>query len=147
MPVEPRNVPLSLTHKVARLALAFGIGLGLSFYAFQRATDPEPAMQRAKEEAAVLAARDLLRTYLDSSAELEIVDPVSPNRKIGKSYIYPADAGWELSGHYRRSEADRWHPFLMTIDPRHDLVSLSVKDDPRNFSAGAMRDSKLTISK
>lgn len=145
MPVDHRTVPTTLTHKVARLALALGLGLALSFYAYQRVTDPEPAMQRAREEAAVLAARDILRGYVGPASELEIVDPVSPRRTIGKSYIYPAATGWEISGHYRRNDADRWHPFLMSLGPDHNLVGLSVRDSAEQFPSEALQDGKLTV--
>ena len=146
MAVEHRSVPSTLTHRVARLTLALGIGLALSFYAFHRVTDPEPAMQRANEEAAVLAARDILRAYLGPVDELEIVDPLSPNRKIGKSYIYPADAGWEVSGHYRRNDADHWHPFLMALNPDAGLAKLSVRDSPDRFPAELRGDPKFAAS-
>lgn|SRR5690606_34206109 len=145
MAIEQRNVPPALAHKVVRFTLALCIGLGLAFYAYYRVTDPEPAMQRAREEAAVLAAREILASYLAPAGKLEIVDPVSPSRKIGKSFIYPADAGWEISGHYRRNEADRWHPFLMAINRDHQLLSLSVRDTADNFSPAALQDPKLEV--
>jgi hypothetical protein len=145
MAMEQRNVLPTLAHKVVRFTLALCIGLALAFYAYHRVTDPEPARQRASEEAAVLAARDILRSYLEPAGEAEIVDPVSPRRKIGKSYIYPADAGWEISGHYRRSESDRWHPFLMAIDHDHRLLRLSVRDTPGNFTPAALQDRKLEV--
>jgi hypothetical protein len=145
MAIEQRNVPSTLAHKVVRFTLALCIGLALAFYAYHRVTDPEPARQRASEEAAVLAARGILRSYLELAGEAEIVDPVSPRRKIGKSYIYPANVGWEISGHYRRSESDRWHPFLMAIDHDHQLLQLSVRDTPGNFTPAALQDGKLEV--
>ena len=143
MAVEQQNVPQSLVHKAVSLTLALAIGLALAFYAYHRVTDPEPALQRAREEAAVLAARDILRGYLVPAGEAEIVDPVSPRRNVGKSYVYPAPAGWEVSGHYRRSEADHWHPFLMALDHDHRLLELTVRDSPGNFEPGALEDPRL----
>ena len=145
MSVEQRTAPPTLTHKVFRLTLALCIGVALAFYAYHRVTDQEPAMQRAREEAAVLAARGILQSYLEPATEPEIVDPVSPRRKVGKSYIYPADPGWEISGHYRRNESDRWHPFLMAIDESHQLLSLSVRDNTENFRPAALQDPKLNV--
>ena len=145
MAIEQRNVPLSLAHKVVRFTLALCIGLGLAFYAYHRVTDPQPAMQRAREEAAVLAAREILKSYLAPAGEPEIVDPVSPSRKVGKSFVYPADAGWEISGHYRRNQSDRWHPFLMSIDHDHQLLTLSVRDTTGNFSPAALQDPRLDV--
>lgn len=145
MAIEQRNVPSTLAHKIVRLTLALCIGLALAFYAYHRVTDPEPARQRASEEAAVLAARDILRSYLEPAGDAEIVDPVAPRRKVGKSYIYPSGDGWEISGHYRRGEADRWHPFLMAIDHGHELLELSVSDSPGNFAPAALQDPRLEV--
>jgi hypothetical protein len=143
MAAENRRVPASLTHRIARITIALGIGLALSLYAYQRVTDPEPAMQRAQEEAVVLAARDILRHYVRPAAELRIVDPVSPDRKVGKSYIYPTETGWEVSGHYRRDDTDHWHPFLMDLNPDASLAKLSVRDSPDSFPAEARQDPKF----
>jgi hypothetical protein len=143
MTAENRRVPASLTHRIVRFTIALGVGLALSLYAYQRVTDPEPAMQRAKEEAAVLAARDILQHYVRPAPELRIVDPVSPDRKVGKSYIYPTATGWEVSGHYRRNDADPWHPFLMALNPDASLAKLSVRDRPDSFPAEARQDPKF----
>lgn len=144
MTAVKRALPASLVHRVAGLAFAAGVGVLLALYAYQRVTDPEPAMQRAREEAVVLAARDLLRHYIGPAPELRIVDPVSPDRKVGKAYIYPTEEGWEVSGHYRRSETDRWHPFLMALHSDTKLAALSVKDSPAHFAAEALEDPKFT---
>jgi hypothetical protein len=145
MTARHEDVASSLTHRIVKLTVAFGIGLSLSLYAFHRVTDPEPAMQRVREEAAVLAARGILRGYVAPAAELRIVDPVSPDRKVGKSYIYPGDSGWEVSGHYRRNETDRWHPFLMKLNRDHSLASLSVKDGSNPLAAKARSDPRLAV--
>lgn len=133
-----------INHRVLRLVVAFGVGLALSLYAFQRVTDPRPGMQRAQEEAVVTAARSILRTYVQNGEELQIVDPLAPDRKVGKVYVYPAEAGWEVSGHYRRHDADQWHPYLMKLDPMTSLIELSVKDDDERVQQKALNDPKLT---
>jgi len=143
---ENRRVAASLTHRIAKFTIALGFGLALSLYAYQRVTDPEPAMQRAREEAIVLAARDILRHYIGPSPELRIVDPVSPDRKIGKSYVYPTEAGWEVSGHYRRDDTDHWHPFLMALDSNASLAKLSVGDSADRFPAELRGDPKFAAS-
>jgi hypothetical protein len=141
---EKRGVPASLVHRIARLAFALGVGVVLALYAYQRVTDPEPAIRRAEEEAVVRAARDILREYVGTARKLRIVDPVSPDRKVGKSYIYPIDSGWEVSGHYRRSDADRWHAFLMALHPDATLATLYVKDSPGRFPTDVRQDPKFT---
>ena len=117
-----------IVHKVVRPLVALVLGLMLAFFAYQWATDPEPRLQIAREEAVVFSARDILRSYVSPGQDLEIVDPVSPNRTVGKVYIYPAGDGWEVSGHYRRSDHDRWHPYLMSLNGGAVLESLAVRD-------------------
>lgn len=75
-----------------------------------------------------MSARDILQSYVAPGEEIEIVDPVSPNSKVGKAYILPAASGWEVSGHYRRGESDPWHPYLMSLDGEAGLESLAVRD-------------------
>jgi len=133
-----------INHKVVRPLLALTVGLILALYAYQRVTDPEPGLQRAREEAVVISARDILRSYVAPGAELEFVDPVSPNRKIGKAYIYPAAGGWEVSGHYRRNEDDAWHPFLMSLSGEAGLESLAVRDANDRLIGMSAQDSKFS---
>ena len=115
-------------HRIIRPVVAFSVGIVLALYAFERISDPEPARQRAREEAVVISAREILKSYVPAGGEIEIVDPLASNRVAGKVYIYPTDNGWEVSGYYRRNESDRWHPFLMSLNANIDLVSLSVRD-------------------
>ncbi len=133
-----------IDHKIVRPVVAVTMGLILAFYAYQRVVDPEPALQRAREEAAVMTARGILQSYVAPGADLEIVDPVSPNRKVGKTYIYPAGDGWEVSGHYRRDDADRWHPYLMSLDSAAGLESLAVRDANDRLIGMSSQDLKFS---
>jgi hypothetical protein len=83
-----------------------------------------------------MAARHHLQNTL-SIGELEVVDPLATNRVAGKSYVYQADDGWEVSGYYRRGEGDRWHPFLMKLDNSLVIASLKVRDKDLADSAAA----------
>lgn len=134
-------------HRIIRPVVAFSVGIVLALYAFERISDPEPARQRAWEEAVVISAREILKSYVPADEEIEIVDPVAPNRVAGKVYIYPMDDGWEVSGYYRRNESDRWHPFLMSLNANIDLVSLSVRDADENLGAAADDDPKFSVSR
>lgn len=134
---------MAVPHSVLRLVFAFGAGLLLALYAWERATDPEIRAERQREEAAVLAAREILRSYVEAGATLEIVDPLAPKRAVGKAYIYPAEPGWEVSGHYRRDDADPWHPFLMRLDEDLALVRLSVRDE--RLKGTAAQDGRVVV--
>lgn len=143
MPGEPGHIESVAGHRATKWLVALGIGVALALLAFHMATDPRTAAQRAEEEATVRAAREILARYVGAAA-LEIVDPLAPKRAIGKSYIYPAGNGYEVSGHYRRGQADRWHPFLMRLDGERRLVELSVRDDDAALLRRAASDPKLT---
>jgi len=136
-----------INHRVLRWIVAFGVGFALAILAFQRISDPEPRLQRAREEAAVLAARDLLTVYVVQDGALEIVDPLATNRKVGKVYVYPNDHGWDVSGFYRRGPTDKWHPFLMNLDAGTRLVSLSVRDTDLRLQEVAATDPKFSLTR
>jgi hypothetical protein len=133
-------------HRIFRLVFAFAVGIALAAYVFQRATDPEPAAQRAREEAVVLAARDILRASIPADRAIEIVDPLATNREAGKVYVFQAGDGWQVSGHYRRNAGDRWLPFLLSLNANVELLELTVRDPDPRMRAAADRDSRLTIA-
>ncbi len=47
-------------HKVVRPLVAVVVGLVLALYSYQRITDPEPGLQKVREEGIVMVARDIL---------------------------------------------------------------------------------------
>lgn len=127
-----------LNHKVIRVVVALAIGIVLALYSYDRVTDPLPRQQRAQEEEVVVRARVILKDIVAPNSVLQFVDPLRPDRKIGKVYIYPSDDGWEVSGHYRRGEQDIWHPWLMSVDSSVQLQKLSVRDkDPQLIALAA----------
>jgi len=133
-----------ISHKVVRPLVSVTVGLVLALYSYQRITDPEPGLQRATEEAIVMVARDILQSYVSPGNLIEIVDAVSPASKVGKSYVYPTDDGWELSGHYRRDENDRWHPYLMVLNGDAGLKSLAVQDGNDRLIGMSAQDPKFS---
>ncbi len=132
-------------HRIFSLVFALAVGITLALYSFQRIADPEPARQRAREEAVVMSAREILRAHVSSEKEIEIADPLAPNRVAGKVYVYPNGNGWEVSGHYRRGDVDRWHPFLMALDEKVELISLLVRDNDVATLAAAAADPKFSV--
>jgi hypothetical protein len=129
--------------KPRRGGLLFGVGVGLfvALLSYQWITDPAPRAERQLEEAVVLDARNHLIVQLGVR---EIIDPLAPNRKIGKSYVYRAGTGWEVSGYYRRDDNDRWHAFLMSLDDARNITLLKVQDKALVERAG--EDSMLEVS-
>lgn len=120
-----------MNHRIARSIFALGVGLAVAVLAFQWITDPLPRERRQAEEKAVYASRELLRDAL-GELDIEIVDPLAPNRKVGKVYIYAESPGWAISGHYRRSEDDPWHAYLVHLDDDLELHALKTQDDKVN---------------
>ena len=116
-----------MKHRVARLVFGFGVGFLLAFLAFRWAADPGPRLERQLQESVVTSSRFFLQETL-AIGELEIVDPLAPDRKVGKTYVYRAQEGWEVSGFYRRDEVDAWHPYLVTLDGKQGLTHLKVSD-------------------
>ena len=114
---------MAFNHRIGGLVFAFGVGLLVAFLSYRWITDPAPRLERQLQEAAVLAAREQLRDIAGSS-DLEVVDPLAPERKVGKVYVYRSGDGWEVSGFYRRNDDDRWHPFLISLDANNTMVYL-----------------------
>jgi hypothetical protein len=116
-----------MNHRIGRSLFALGVGLVVATLAFQWITDPEPRARRQAEEQAVQASRVLLREAVGQE-NIEIVDPLSPNRKVGKVYVYAETPGWAVSGHYRRSEDGRWYPYLMHLTEALEMHALKADD-------------------
>ena len=116
-----------MNHRIGKLVFGLSVGLLVAILAYRWAADTGPNIERQREESVVLASRDWLESTLDIG-QLVIVDPVSPDRKVGKVYVYPAGDRWEISGYYRRDKSDLWHPYLITMDATLALKHVKVSD-------------------
>ena len=134
-----------MDHRVGRVVFALVIGLLVASFSYRWITNPEGRVERALQESVVEVSRGHLRSAVGIDS-LEIADPLSPNRKAGKVYIYAEGDGWAVSGHYRRNENDRWHPYLMTLDAGRRLISLKLKDRDPALIERAASDPLLEIS-
>ncbi len=137
-----------VNHKVVSMVVALAVGVFLALFSYQRFDEEEPGQERVQEEVAVLASREILQNFVAPGEGLEIVDPLAPSRVIGKSYIYPADSGWQLSGYYRRQDRgpnERWHPYLMSLDDELKLLTLSVQDRDQQLKASAAADPRFSV--
>ncbi len=134
---------LGMNHRIGRVLFALFVGLAVAFFSFKWITNPDPREERAREEQVVQISRSLLSSMVESDS-LEIVDPLAPNRKVGKVYVFAEAPGWAVSGYYRRSDEDRWHPFLMRLTEDFDLHRLKVQDEA--LAERAAVDSTLEIS-
>ena len=113
------------------IVFALAVGLIVATVSYRWIADPGAREHRDRELHAVGQARVSLQQFVGSD-RLEIVDPLEPDRTVGKVYIYPAGDGWEVSGFYRRNDTDLWHPWLMRLDADFSTIRLRVSDqDPR----------------
>lgn len=129
---------VAFNHRVGGLIFAVTVGLIVAFLSYRWITDPAPRMERQLQERAVYSARNHLQNIVGT--ELELVDPIATDRKVGKVYVYRVDNGWEVSGFYRRSPDDEWHPFLMSLTADTALVNLKVQDPALSANANPMVD-------
>jgi hypothetical protein len=142
-PVNKNRKPAP-RHPYMQWIVAISVGVIVSLLVFERATDPEPTLQKVIEEAVVMEARLLLLSYVLPGGELQLVDPLAPDRKVGKTYIWPVESGWEVSGYYRRDQQDLWHPFLMNLDASSELTLLAVKDSNERLIGMSAQDPKFS---
>lgn len=115
-----------MNHQTARWVFALSVGILVAFLSYRWITDPVPREERVFQDAAISSARAYLQFHVDS--HIDIVDPWSPDRAVGKSYVFRTDGGWEVSGYYRRGEQDPWHPFLIRMDEEGSMTHLKVQD-------------------
>ncbi len=113
-------------HRIGRAVFATVTGLVVAWFAFQWITNPVPRAQRQAEEAAVLASRALIAVEVGENG-LELVDPLAPNRKVGKVYVYAESPGWAVSGYYRHGEEERWRSYLVRMTDDLALYSTRIE--------------------
>ncbi len=121
------------------------VGVVVALLSYRWISDPAPKIERERQEHAVSESRRLLAETL-SIRDLELVDPLLQNRKVGKVYIYPVADGWEISGYYRRGENDRWHPYLMSLSQSLALETLKVRDSEAVLIERAASNPKLNVT-
>ena len=134
-----------MNHRVGSVVFGLAVGLLVAMGAYQWITAPDRGAQRATEEMVVAESRTVLREKLGLEG-LELVDPLTPQRKVGKVYVYPLAAGWEISGFYRRDDSDRWHAYLLTLSAELELMSLKVKDADPRLAEKAESDSQFDVA-
>ena len=122
------------------------VGVVVALLSYRWISDPAPKIERERQEQAVAESRRLLADTL-SIRDLELVDPLEPNRKVGKAYIYPIADGWEISGYYRRNENDRWHPYLMSLSQSLALETIKVRDSEVALVERAENNPKLSVTR
>lgn len=126
------------------IVFALAVGLIVAFISYRWITDPAPREERARQVEAVNTSRNAIETFVAAGA-LEIVDPLAPQRRVGKVYIYPRQDGWEVSGYYRRDKNDLWHPYLVVLDTDLQMVSLKLSEQDPDIVERAGRNARIEV--
>ena len=126
------------------IVFAVLVGLVVAVLSYRWAVDTRPREERLRQEQVVLLTRDALVETVGSGA-LEIVDPLAPDRKVGKVYIYPFADGWEVSGYYRRDDNDLWHPYMMRVGQDMKPVGLRLSDQDPTLVEKGKHDAMLEV--
>ncbi len=133
-----------MNHKMGSLVFGAVVGVLVAIWAYQWVSDPEKSERRTEQETVVETSRTVLREKL-AIGDIELVDPLAPQRKVGKVYVYPLESGWEISGYYRRNDQDLWHPYLMALDRELSLESLKVSDSDAGLAQLAAMDPNFEV--
>ena len=131
-----------MNHRIGSRIFGLIVGLAVAWWSYDWITNPGPREERLEQERIVRLARGIVETEL-ALGGAEFVDPLFPQRSVGKVYVYRIDDGWEVSGYYRRSEADEWHPWLVTIGADDALELLRFGDSHAALVERAANDPRL----
>ena len=134
-----------MKHQFLRIIIFLILFIAAITYTYRKVYEPISVNQREDEIQIIHITRSIIKSYIDISSDIEIIDPLNPNRKIGKSYIFPSDNGWEISGYYKKSGHDNWHPWLISLNSANELVSIAVKDDDSGINKKSIEDPFLLI--
>jgi hypothetical protein len=133
-----------MNHKMGSLVFGAVVGVLVAIWAYQWVSDPVKRERRTEQETVVEISRTMLRDKL-AIGDIELVDPLAPQRKVGKVYVYPLANGWEISGYYRRSDQDLWHPYLMALSQELSLESLKISDSDAGLAQLAAMDPNFEV--
>ena len=134
-----------MKHKFLKIIIFLILFIAALIYTYKNVYEPISVNQRGDEIQIIHITRSIIKSYIDISPDIEIIDPLNPNRKIGKSYIFPSDNGWEISGYYKKTDYDNWHPWLISLNSVNELVSITVKDDNLRINKKSIEDPFLLI--
>ena len=133
-----------MNHKMGSLVFGAVVGVLVAIWAYQWVSDPVKRERRTEQETVVEISRTVLRNKL-AIGDIELVDPLAPQRKVGKVYVYPLANGWEISGYYRRNDQDLWHPYLMALGQELSLESLKISDSDAGLAQLAAMDPNFEV--
>ncbi len=115
-----------MVQKIGGIVFALAVGSFVAWWAYTFNPTPDERAQRDVEEAMVMRARAAVSETLGGGEDLQIVDPLNPNRVAGKVYVYPVETGYEVSGYYRRQVGTFWMPWLVRLNDGGEVIEVSA---------------------
>ena len=132
-------------YTLGQIIFALTVGFLAATSVYFSSTSPDITIQRESEEAVIKQSEKLFMTILQMPNTTQIIHPLNPNRDVGKSYIYPLDGDWQISGFYRRNQNEEWRAWLINLDNSLKLIDLRVQGLISEFDEDVLKKENVII--
>ena len=132
-------------YTLGQIIFALTVGFLAATSVYFSSTSPDITIQRESEEAVIKQSEKLFMTILQMPNTTQIIHPLNPDRDVGKSYIYPLDGDWQISGFYRRNQNEEWRAWLINLDNSLKLIDLRVQGLISEFDEDVLKRENVII--
>ncbi len=132
-------------YTLGQIIFALTVGFLAATSVYFSSTSPDITIQRESEEAVIKQSEKLFMTILQMPNTTQIIHPLNPDRDVGKSYIYPLDGDWQISGFYRRNQNEEWRAWLINLDKSLKLIDLRVQGLISEFDEDVLKKENVII--
>ena len=132
-------------YTLGQIIFALTVGFLAATSVYFSSTSPDITIQRESEEAVIKQSEKLFMTILQMPNTTQIIHPLNPDRDVGKSYIYPLDGDWQISGFYRRNQNEEWRAWLINLDNSLNLIDLRVQGLISEFDEDVLKKENVII--
>ena len=132
-------------YTLGQIIFALTVGFLAATSVYFSSTSPDITIQRESEEAVIKQSEKLFMTILQMPNTTQIIHPLNPDRDVGKSYIYPLDGDWQISGFYRRNQNEEWRAWLINLDKSLKLIDLRVQGLISEFDEDVLKRENVII--
>jgi len=132
-------------YTLGQIIFALTVGFLAATSVYFSSTSPDITIQREREEAVIQQSEKLFITILQMPNTTQIIHPLNPDRDVGKSYVYPLDGGWQISGFYRRNQNEEWRAWLINLDKSLKLIDLRVQGLISEFDEDVLKKDNVII--
>tara|TARA_B100000965_G_C18896042_1_gene458272 strand:+ start:84 stop:500 length:417 start_codon:yes stop_codon:yes gene_type:complete len=132
-------------YTLGQIIFALTVGFLAATSVYFSSTSPDITIQRESEEAVIKQSEKLFMTILQMPNTTQIIHPLNPDRDVGKSYIYPLDGDWQISGFYRRNQNEEWRAWLINLDNSLKLIDLRVQGLISEFDEDVLKKENVII--